>query len=62
MPSLRERVDAAELAGLSAAQRDELERELAEADALEDLPGWWQAALLEAEGAAPSCHCSHGSS
>jgi hypothetical protein len=50
------------LSELSAAQRAELEREAAEASALEDLPGKWQAAVLEAEGAAPSCHCSHGTS
>jgi hypothetical protein len=50
MPTLRERVDAADVAAhLSDTQRDELEGELAEAGSLEDLPGKWQAAVLEAE-------------
>jgi hypothetical protein len=58
MPTLRERVEAADVAALlSETQRDELEGELSEAGSLEDLPGKWQAAVLEAEGAAPSCHC-----
>jgi hypothetical protein len=51
--TLAERVEAiadlAPLSQLSALQRSELERELAAADALEDLPGKWQAAVLEAE-------------
>lgn len=68
--TLRERVtaaaDAAPLSELSESQRAELERELAGADALEDLPGKWQAAMLEAEaggeGAAPAHGCRHGRS
>jgi hypothetical protein len=64
--TLSERVEAiadlAPLSQLSALQRSELERELGGATSLEDLPGKWQAAVLEAEGAAPSCHCGHGTS
>jgi hypothetical protein len=69
--ALLERVRAAAaappLSELAAPQRAELEREAAGADALEDLPGKWQAALLEAEGAAPGGHahghgCCHGTS
>jgi hypothetical protein len=64
---LRERVQAVvtapPLSQLSAAQRAELERELTAAAALEDLPGKWQAAVLEAElgpGAGSCrCHCAH---
>jgi hypothetical protein len=37
------------LSQLSAADRAELEREVALASALEDLPGKWQAAVLSAE-------------
>jgi hypothetical protein len=49
------------LSELAADQRAELERELALADCIEDLPGKWQAALLEAEGATPrSGGCCHG--
>jgi hypothetical protein len=59
--TLSERVEAVAgatpLCELSPMQRAELERELATASALEDLPGKWQAAVLEAEGAAHSC-CS----
>jgi hypothetical protein len=51
--TLRERVRAASgsapLCALSAAQREELDRELEVAESIEDLPGKWQAALLEAE-------------
>jgi hypothetical protein len=51
--ALLERVRAAAaappLSELAAEQRAELEREAAEADSLEDLPGKWQAALLAAE-------------
>jgi hypothetical protein len=51
--TLTERVEAVAdlppLSQLPGAQRAELERELAAADALEDLPGKWQAAVLEAE-------------
>ena len=51
------------LAGLSAEARRELEAVLARTAAFEDLPGKWQAALLESEaggsaGAASSCCCS----
>ena len=63
---LRERVAAVAaappLSELSAADRDELERELKVAGALEDLPGRWQAAVLEAEtgprehGGGHCCH------
>ena len=51
------------LSEISAAQRSELEREVEAADALEDLPGKWQAALLAAEARAagrdpaPAHHC-----
>jgi hypothetical protein len=47
------------LSELSAAQREELDRELAAAESLEDLPGKWQAAVLQAELGpdAGSCHC-----
>ncbi len=34
---------------LSPARRAELDRLLTGAEAFEDLPGWWQAALLAAE-------------
>jgi hypothetical protein len=54
------------LSEISAQQRDELESLLAEAESVEDLPGKWQAALLEAEaraaGEAPAHgggHCCH---
>jgi hypothetical protein len=64
---LDERIRAvAPLSEISAAQRDELDSLLASADAVEDLPGKWQAAVLEAElrvaGAAPARgdgHCCH---
>jgi hypothetical protein len=56
------------LAQMSAEQRAELERELALAESLEDLPGKWQAAVLAAElgtgSEAPAggcCHHAHGS-
>jgi hypothetical protein len=68
MPSteLRERVQAAAAAAplseMSAGQREELERELALADSLGDLPGKWQAAVLEAELGVPHGHCCHGGS
>ncbi len=38
------------------------ERLLAEVEAFEDLPGWWQAALLAAEQERPTGHghcCGH---
>ena len=51
------------LSGLSAADSRELAMVLAGAAELEDLPGKWQAALLEAETAAAprsgGCCCGH---
>jgi hypothetical protein len=53
MTALADRVSAASqlapLSELSSAQRAELDELLASADELEDLPGKWQAAVLEAE-------------
>ncbi|MEA2423000.1 MAG: hypothetical protein QOF55_2099 [Thermoleophilaceae bacterium] len=51
----------APLCELSAAQREELARELAQAHSLEDLPGKWQAAVLAAElGPGAGSHsCGH---
>jgi hypothetical protein len=46
---IRAASSAAPLSELSPAQREELEREVESADALEDLPGKWQAAVLQAE-------------
>ena len=66
--TLAERIDLAAaappLSELSGAQRAELEREVGLASVFEDLPGWWQAAVLEAEGAAAAGHghCCHGGS
>ena len=54
-PTLRGRFEAAAggepLSDLAAGPRKELESVLARAEAFEDLPGKWQAALLQAEGA-----------
>ncbi len=54
------------LAGLSDAAARELAREMAQASELEDLPGKWQAALLESEaaaaGAGPRAHSCCGGS
>jgi hypothetical protein len=54
------------LSEISAAQRAELELLLTAAESVEDLPGKWQAAVLEAElraaGTEPSArggHCCH---
>jgi hypothetical protein len=54
------------LSEISAAQRAELDELLLQAAAVEDLPGKWQAAVLEAElraaGEAPAHgggHCCH---
>ena len=53
------------LSDLSAGDRDELAYEVAQVEALEDLPGRWQAAILAAESgtggahAAPGGHCCH---
>lgn len=70
MSELAERIAAvdaqAPLGELSAADRAELDALAAQAHALEDLPGKWQAAVLAAEGraaggAAPSHGgCCHG--
>ncbi|HEX8375154.1 MAG TPA: hypothetical protein VF606_08250 [Geminicoccaceae bacterium] len=53
MTALAERVQAAAalppLSELAPADREELQREIARATALEDLPGRWQAAILAAE-------------
>jgi hypothetical protein len=70
MTALADRVSAAAqlapLSGLSSAQRAELDELLASAGELEDLPGKWQAAVLEAEvraaGEEPAGghgHCCH---
>ena len=54
-PSLRRRFEAASsaepLSGLAPAARDELAAILDRVERFEDLPGWWQAALLRAEAA-----------
>jgi hypothetical protein len=58
---VRAAADAPPLSQLAADQSAELERELVAADSFEDLPGKWQAALLEAEGASTGGHgCCHG--
>lgn len=62
--TLADRVRAASaappLSDLSAGDRDELAYEIAQVDALEDLPGRWQAAILAAEsGESPGSHCCH---
>ena len=48
------------LSQISAAQREELRGEVEAAEAFEDLPGKWQAAVLAAEGgeeeASRCCH------
>ena len=70
MGALAERIAAvdrvAPIAALSAVDREELDELAAQANALEDLPGRWQAAVLEAEqraaGAEPAGghgHCCH---
>ena len=64
MSTLVQRIEAAAgappLSELSPEDRAELERELRQANDLEDLPGRWQAAVLAAEsGGTPSggrCH------
>ena len=67
MSALYERVSVAlerePLCRISAAARAELNEVLAGADALEDLPGKWQAAILTAESAEPGAshgHCCGG--
>jgi hypothetical protein len=69
MAMLAERFRAARvhppLDGVSAAAERELEHALSQASGLEDLPGKWQAALLEAEAArsaeaAPARRCCGG--
>jgi hypothetical protein len=58
---LDERIRAAPpLSDISAAQREELDALLAEADAVEDLPGKWQAAVIEAELRAGGEEPAHG--
>jgi hypothetical protein len=58
---LDERIRAAPpLSDISAAQRHELDTLLAEADAVEALPGKWQAAVLEAELRAGGEEPAHG--
>ena len=56
--TLRERVarvrDVAPMSECSAADLQELEDELQRAESLEDLPGRWQAVVLEAEAGAKS--------
>ena len=64
MSALADRFDAAAVRRpLIEERRLELDRLLARVDAFEDLPGWWQAALLAAEqdpgpGRATGC-CDH---
>jgi hypothetical protein len=67
LTALRERVEAASSApplnALCAADRAELDAELAAAGSFEDLRGKWQAAVLAAElGPQPGggSHCCHG--
>ena len=48
------------LCEMSAEQWRELRAELDAADAVEDLPGKWQAAVLAAEGAEAGGGCCHG--
>jgi hypothetical protein len=72
MSALAERIaavgDVAPIGELSVADRTELDELVGDAEALEDLPGRWQAAVLEAElraggaAAAPSHGggCCHG--
>ena len=48
------------LSEISAAQRAELDELLAQASAVEDLPGKWQAAVLEAELRAAGDEPAHG--
>ena len=54
-PSLRRRFEAASpaepLSALAPSARDELAAILGRVERFEDLPGWWQAALLRAEAA-----------
>jgi hypothetical protein len=59
MSALADRFTPAVLEPLSSARRAELERLLAGTEAFEDLPGWWQAALLAAEHERPTAdgHC-----
>lgn len=66
MTTLADRIEAAAatppLSELSASDREELQRELARAAELEDLPGRWQAAILAAESGEPppaGGHCCH---
>jgi hypothetical protein len=53
----------APLSEISAEQRAELDILLRDAEAVEDLPGKWQAAVIEAElraaGEAPAAHDCH---
>jgi hypothetical protein len=64
MSALAERIaavgTAAPIGELSAADRAELDELVVAADALEDLPGKWQAAVLEAEQRAAGEERSHG--
>ena len=64
MSALGERIAAVTavtpIADLSAADRAELDELAGEAGALEDLPGKWQAAVLEAELRAAGDDSSHG--
>ncbi len=59
MSALADRFTPAVRGPLSQERRAELERVLAEAEAFEELPGWWQAALLAAEQDGPPTpgHC-----
>jgi hypothetical protein len=62
MSTLADRFETAAVrAPLASPQRQELDRLLAEVEAFDDLPGWWQAALLAAEQDRPAAgghgHC-----
>ena len=62
MSALADRFTAAVRDPLPQGRRAELERLLAQVEAFEDLPGWWQAALLAAEQERPRDHghcCGH---
>jgi hypothetical protein len=62
MSALADRFTPEVLDPLPQARQAEIRRVLAEVDAFEDLPGWWQAALLAAEQERPPDHghcCGH---
>ena len=59
MPALADRFTPAVRGPLSQERQAELERLLAQVEAFEDLPGWWQAALLAAEQDRPAASGGH---